>query len=64
MLQHRLDLKVIIQSEISQSEKDKHHKISHVESNEPNKLTNKIEGWTHGADSCQGEGVWGLGERR
>ena len=39
-----MDLESIMLSEISQSEKDKYHVISLIcESNEQNKLTNKIE---------------------
>ena len=39
-----MDLESITLSEISQSEKDKYHVISLIcESNEQNKLTNKIE---------------------
>ena len=47
-----MDLEIIMLSEISQAEKDKYHMISHVASNELNKLTNKIETevWTHGID--------------
>ena len=48
-----MDLENIMLSEVSQSEKDRHHMThSHVESNEQNKLTNKIkpEAWTHGTD--------------
>ena len=49
------DMEIIMLSEISQSEKDKNTILFHlyVESNEQNKLTNKIgtEAWTHGTDS-------------
>ena len=38
-----MDLENIMLSELSLSEKDKYHIISHVEYNEQNKLTNKIE---------------------
>ena len=48
-----MDLEIIMLSEISQSEKDKHHMISlYLESNEQNKLMNNIEteAWIHGTD--------------
>ena len=38
-----MDLETVMLSELSQSVKDKYHMISHVESNEHNKLMNKIE---------------------
>ena len=39
-----MDMECIMLSEISQSEKDKYHMIHlYVETNEQNKLTNKIE---------------------
>ena len=46
-----MDLEIIVLSEISQLEKDKYQIISLiVESDEQNKLTNKIkiEAWIHG----------------
>ena len=48
-----MDLENIMLSEVSQSEKDRHHMThSHVESNEQNKLTNKIkqDTWIQGTD--------------
>ena len=51
MEQHGLTWSIIL-SEISQSEKDKYYMTSLiVESNEQNKLTNKIEpqAWNHGS---------------
>ena len=44
-----MDLEIIMLHKVSQSEKDKYYMISYVESNEQNKLTNKIEteAWTH-----------------
>ena len=38
-----MDLENIVLSEISQSEKDKYHMISYVQSNEQNKLTTKAQ---------------------
>ena len=59
----QMDLASIMLSEISQSEKDKHHMISLIQyqgSNEQNKLTNKMEtDWKQ----LSKEGGWGLGEK-
>ena len=55
-----MDLENITLSEISQSEKDKYHMISLIcESNEQNKLTNRIE-----TDSKIQKTDWQLSEGR
>ena len=54
------DLNIIMPSDISQSEKDKYHMISLIcESNEQNKLTNRIE-----TDSKIQKTDWQLSEGR
>ena len=64
-----MDLENIMLSEIRQSEKDKYHMISlNVESNEQNKLMNKIEteAWKHETyrQLSEGNRKGGLDERR